>query len=167
MAPGPGLVQAWSLKLLAIDQDPWTKLLPVITHNLELSCDAQQLGRRRVTYFYFKFFHSLSFSFFSRRSVTMCLGRPGPQSSVQLVKPDSSSFVAPKVSIRLDRSFSDLTFFIFPFIVSAGPELPPRTCVCFDKFNHRKSIKRGKTSSYHIWDRLSSLELGACSFFLS
>jgi len=61
---------------------------------------------------------------------------------------------------------SIVNFFIFPFIVSAGPELPPRTCVCFDKFNHRKSIKRGKTSSYHIWDRLSSLELEACGLFL-
>ena len=57
-------------------------------------------------------------------------------------------------------------FFHISFIVSAGPELPPRTCVCFDKFNHRKSIKRGKTSSYHIWDRLSSLELGACGLQL-
>ena len=26
--------QAWSLDLLAVDHDPWTKLLPGVTHDL-------------------------------------------------------------------------------------------------------------------------------------
>jgi len=41
-------VEAWRLQLGAIDQDPGTKLLPVITHDLELSCDGQQLALRSV-----------------------------------------------------------------------------------------------------------------------
>ena len=40
----PGLVQAWSLQLVAIDFDPGTKPGPGITHDLELSCDGQQLA---------------------------------------------------------------------------------------------------------------------------
>ena len=32
-------VKAWSLELLAIDPDLGTEALPVITHDLELSCD--------------------------------------------------------------------------------------------------------------------------------
>ena len=43
-----GLCQAWSLQLLAIDPDLRTKLLPVITHDLELSRDGRQLTRARV-----------------------------------------------------------------------------------------------------------------------
>ena len=53
----PWFSQAWSLQLLAVDRDPWTKLLPVITHDLELSCDSQELAGGRVTYFYCEFFH--------------------------------------------------------------------------------------------------------------
>ena len=50
------------LKLLAIDHDPGTEALPVITHDLELSCDGLQLARGRVTNFYCEFFHSSSSS---------------------------------------------------------------------------------------------------------
>ena len=42
---------------MAIDRDPGAEALPVITHDLELSCDGQQLTGRRVTYFYCEFFH--------------------------------------------------------------------------------------------------------------
>ena len=49
--------EAWRLQLLAIDPDPRTKLLPVIAHNLELSCDGLQLARASVAYFYCEFFH--------------------------------------------------------------------------------------------------------------
>ena len=35
----PWFVEAWSLKLVTVDPDPWTEALPVITHDLELSCD--------------------------------------------------------------------------------------------------------------------------------
>ena len=45
LALGPWFVKAWSLKLLAIDHDPGAKALPGIAHDLELSCDGQQLGR--------------------------------------------------------------------------------------------------------------------------
>ena len=38
--------EAWSLQLLAIDIDPGAELLPGIGHDLELSRDGQQLGRR-------------------------------------------------------------------------------------------------------------------------
>ena len=36
---------AWSLKLFAVDRDPGAKALPVVGHDLELSCDGQQLAR--------------------------------------------------------------------------------------------------------------------------
>ena len=49
--------QAWSLQLLAVDPDPWTKALPVIAHDLELSCDGLQLTCGGVTNFYCEFFH--------------------------------------------------------------------------------------------------------------
>ena len=42
---GPWFMKAWSLQLVAVDRDPWTKLLPAITHDLELSCDGQELAR--------------------------------------------------------------------------------------------------------------------------
>ena len=45
------------MQLLAVDRDPGAKALPVITHDLELSCDGQQLRWRRVTNFYCEFFH--------------------------------------------------------------------------------------------------------------
>ena len=51
------LVEAWSLELLAIDPDPWTKLLPSIAHDLELQANGLKLRGRRVTYFYCEFFH--------------------------------------------------------------------------------------------------------------
>ena len=57
--------EAWSLKLLAIDPDPWTELLPSIAHNLELQGYGLQLLGRRVTYFYCEFFHSLTSSKYS------------------------------------------------------------------------------------------------------
>ena len=41
---GPWFAEAWRLQLLAIDRDPGAKVLPVITHDLELSCDGQQLA---------------------------------------------------------------------------------------------------------------------------
>ena len=54
---GPWFAEAWRLQLLAIDRDPGAKVLPVITHDLELSCDGQQLARRRMANFYCEFFH--------------------------------------------------------------------------------------------------------------
>ena len=52
------------MKLLAIDPDPWAKLLPTIAHDLELQANGLQLLRRRVTYFYGEFFHIFILSFF-------------------------------------------------------------------------------------------------------
>ena len=40
----PWFVEAWSLQLVAIDPDPWAKLLPGIAHDLELKCDGLQLA---------------------------------------------------------------------------------------------------------------------------
>jgi len=51
------LPQAWSLKLLFIDQDPWAMLSPPIAHDLELQANRRQLLGRRVTYFYCELFH--------------------------------------------------------------------------------------------------------------
>ena len=48
------------LQLGAIDQDPWAKFFPSITHDLELSCDGLQLARGRVTYFYCEFFSQVA-----------------------------------------------------------------------------------------------------------
>ena len=48
------------LKLLTIDPDPGTKTLPVITHDLELSCDGLQLARASVAYFYCVFFSQVA-----------------------------------------------------------------------------------------------------------
>jgi len=72
---GPWFVEAWSLKLLAIDPDPWAKLLPSIAHDLELQANGLQLLRRRVTYFYCEFFHlaasfMFSMSFFTSRRIS-------------------------------------------------------------------------------------------------
>ena len=53
----PGLPEAWSLKLVAIDLDPGTMPSPAIAHDLELQANRRQLRWRRVTYFYFKLFH--------------------------------------------------------------------------------------------------------------
>jgi len=36
--------EAWSLQLLAIDLDPGAEALPIITHDLKLSCDGCQLA---------------------------------------------------------------------------------------------------------------------------
>tara|TARA_E500000305_G_C3994915_1_gene224032 strand:- start:346 stop:504 length:159 start_codon:yes stop_codon:yes gene_type:complete len=41
---GPWFVKAWSLELLAVDQDPGTKPGPGIAHDLELSCDGLELA---------------------------------------------------------------------------------------------------------------------------
>ena len=59
---GPCFVEAWSLQLLAVDQDPGAKLSPGIRHDLELSRDGQELWPRSVCYFYCEFFHAASFS---------------------------------------------------------------------------------------------------------
>ena len=45
------------MKLVAIDSDPGAKAVPVVAHNLELSCDGLQLARRCVANFYCEFFH--------------------------------------------------------------------------------------------------------------
>ena len=55
-----GLPKVWSLQLLAIDPDPGAEALPVITHDLELSCDGQQLARVSVAYFYCVFFSQVA-----------------------------------------------------------------------------------------------------------
>ena len=75
LARGPGFVEAWRLQLLAIDRDPGTKLLPVITHDLELGSDGQELPRARVCYVYCEFFHLAAFfislmSFFISRRIS-------------------------------------------------------------------------------------------------
>ena len=49
--------EAWSLKLVAIDQYPGTKLGPTIAHDLQFSCDGLELARWCVTNFYFELFH--------------------------------------------------------------------------------------------------------------
>ena len=63
-ASGPVLVscfvKAWRLQLLAVDHDPGTKLGPSVAHDLELSCDGQQLARARVCYVYCEFFSQVA-----------------------------------------------------------------------------------------------------------
>ena len=111
---GPWFVKAWSLELLAIDPDLGTEALPVVTHDLELSCDGQDLAGCRVTYFYCKLFH-------------------------------------------------------ISFIVSAGPELPPRTGNDLTNLSSGKSLNELRLhpiisgTGCQAW----GLELVACSFFLS
>ena len=51
--------QAWRLQGLAVDRDPWAKLSPVITHDLELRRDGLELSSGGVLNFYCKFFHVL------------------------------------------------------------------------------------------------------------
>ena len=56
----------------------------------------------------------------------------------------------------------NLVTFIYPFSVSAGPELyKPRTKKISQIYCTGKSPNEGKTVSYHLWDWLSSLELAA------
>ena len=52
---------AWRLQLLAVDLDPGTKPGPVIAHDLELSRDGLQLGRRGAANFYCELFHLAAF----------------------------------------------------------------------------------------------------------
>ena len=59
----PWFVKAWSLELLAIDPDPRSILRPVITHDLELSPDRQQLALRCILNFYCELFHVFILSF--------------------------------------------------------------------------------------------------------
>ena len=49
--------QAWSLHLLPVNFYSGAKLGPGIAHDLELSCDGQQLWPRGVRDFYCEFFH--------------------------------------------------------------------------------------------------------------
>ena len=60
LALGPWFVEAWRLELLAVDPDPRAKLLPAVTHNLELSCDGLQLWPGRVANFYCEFFSQVA-----------------------------------------------------------------------------------------------------------
>jgi len=53
--------QAWRFDPLAVDHDPWAKLLPVVAHDLELGRDGLQLWPRGVANFYCEFFHIFSF----------------------------------------------------------------------------------------------------------
>ena len=53
----PWFVEAGSLKLVAVDQDPRAMSGPSIAHDLELQGYGAQLLWRRVTYFYCEFFH--------------------------------------------------------------------------------------------------------------
>ena len=48
-----------------IDPDPWAMVLPAIGHDLELSCDGQQLGRRCMANFYCEFFHQSNSTIYS------------------------------------------------------------------------------------------------------
>jgi len=59
------------LKLLTIDPDPGTKLGPSIAHDFELSCDGQQLGRRRMFNLYCELFHFFILPFNCGRSVVL------------------------------------------------------------------------------------------------
>ena len=69
---------------------------------------------------------------------------PGPQSSVQLVKPGSSSFVAPSDSMSCCRSCNDLTFFIYPLLLALAPEPWSRDQEDFTNLLHREISKRGQ-----------------------
>jgi len=57
--------------------------------------------------------------------------------------------------------------FHISFIVSAGPALAisdtHRTIGCFDKFNHRKNIKRGKIPLYPSSQGLSTINFFSCT----
>jgi len=57
LAPCSGNPEAWSLKLVAIDQDPRAMLRPAVGHDLQVQSNRRQLSRRRVAYFYCEFFH--------------------------------------------------------------------------------------------------------------
>ena len=57
LALAPWFVKLGRLQLLAIDQDPRTILRPRIAHDLELSCDGQELWCRGILNFYCEFFH--------------------------------------------------------------------------------------------------------------
>ena len=85
---------------------------------------------------------------------------PGPQSSVQLVKPGASSFVAPSFSIRLARSFSDLIFFIYPLLLALALSCRPGPVYDFTNLLHREIIKRGQ--DYTISFKILRVKLVAC-----
>ena len=133
--------EAWSLQLAAIDHDPGTKLGPSIAHDFELSCDGQQLSRRRVFNLYCKLFHFLlgSRSFFTRRNIS---------------------------SIASAILFNCFVSILFPFIVACGPfcrlSSGPTTIMlkfCLSKLSYLNL-------SYNIPVSLSSLQLGACGLTL-
>ena len=53
--------ERWRLHCLPVDCYSWSKLLPTIGHDFQLSCDGLQLGRRGAANFYCEFFHLAAF----------------------------------------------------------------------------------------------------------
>ena len=145
--------EAWSLKLLIIDHDPGAKLLPSIAHDLELSCDGQQLGLRGMFNFYCEFFHFfLGFiSFLTSRRISS-------RASAIL----SSSFVAYSI---IFLSLLALVLEIMNCYTTCT-----RTCNDLTNLSSGKSLNELKldpTISQVHCQAACCLELAACSFFLS
>ena len=153
LAPWSGNPEAWSLKLEAIDHDSWTKLSPVIAHNLELSCDGLQLARRCVANFYCEFFHSIS--------SVMLFTPPWLMSAVILLSGITTFSEFENLFIWLQMrlfafsvmSFSWLTltmylviiFLFYPFFVSVSWRLQLEACglfllEIFCSFSHKREI---------------------------
>jgi len=62
--------ERWRLHCLPVDCYSWSKLLPAIAHDLQLSCDGLQLTCGGVTNFYCEFFHLIPISFFIIRRIS-------------------------------------------------------------------------------------------------
>ena len=52
--------ERWRLHCLPVDCYSWSKLLPTIGHDFQLSCDGLQLARRCMANVYCEFLHRLA-----------------------------------------------------------------------------------------------------------
>ena len=166
--------EAWRLQLLAIDPDPGAKLLPSIAHDLELSCDGQQLSRRCMWYFYCEFFHTSALPCF-----VLCLSLASCFSSCwdwsMIISINSSVFNSSRSSLIF------LSVIFFHWMVGLFSGRAASFIVRISFFTSRRISSRASAilfncfvsmlylflnSSYYIPVLMSSLQLGACGFFL-
>ena len=64
-------VELQGLECSLVDRDPWSKLRPIVTHDLELSCDGLKLWPRCMLNFYCELFHLTALLRHSRYSVSL------------------------------------------------------------------------------------------------
>ena len=148
---GLRLPELQGLECSLVDRDPGTKLRPSMAHDLELSPDRQQLALRCILNFYCELIH-INLIFVNSMS-------------------DFSLILLPSWFRTL--STWDLISELEKFFSSNHRITSTRTSRCF--FTNLIVLSNDmvflslivKISSYHLWDRLSSLLLACCCLLVS